>query len=150
MGQAATASESLAVSDVSELKQELDLGGSQPDAAAAGDELDKKAESMVDALTTFDGGDVEKQEGIKSAVENMGYELQRETPTAPPAPSGSSGRAAATSVPSGADSRSAPSAHGQTAPACCAPSTHSTGSSAMWSDALATPTVTCPSPPLPS
>ena len=78
MGQAATASESLAVSDVSELKQELDLGGSQPDAAAAGDELDKKAESMVDALTTFDGGDVEKQEGIKSAVENMGYELQRE------------------------------------------------------------------------
>lgn len=72
--------QSLEAIDVEAIKHELDAPAkSEPESKDATDpELEAKAEALVRNLTQFESGDEEKKQGIKAAVENMGYQLQKE------------------------------------------------------------------------
>lgn len=76
---AAESEQDLHVTDVASIKSELDFGTvTNQEKAGLEQELDVKADSLVSALTDFDQSDENKKQGIRSAVENMGYQVQKD------------------------------------------------------------------------
>ncbi len=63
--------------NIETLRQEL-VGESSKQGQDTDPALEEKANQLVAALTQFDSKDLDRQAGIKSAVENMGYQAQQD------------------------------------------------------------------------
>ncbi len=70
-----TTSESLAVANLPDLKQQLDVMDSNSP-QALDPKIEEKADAIIEALTNFDSNDQNRKDEVKAAVEAMGSDLQ--------------------------------------------------------------------------
>lgn len=69
--------QSLSIDDPQKIKEALNFHSPQDLKSDTDPALESKAQQLADMLVTFDQNDVSKQEDIKSAVEQMGSQIQK-------------------------------------------------------------------------